>query len=144
MAIYGLNENDRDIFQQIASSRFRGTRPNGYKRRRSVASDEGQAGVAQIIAVKITTEIASCTQDDDTGKLTPATTIVRVLAKDGSGHYNASTGISTEELDVISLFKTITPAPGTGKWRLGYVNKSTNELIQRECEVFNEPSDTYS
>ncbi len=100
-------------------------------------------GGSELVAtVKITTAIDSASIDTGTGKLTPASITVRVLAKDGDGDYNALNSVSTEELDVTSLFKTSTPAPGTGKWRLGYIDRSKNELIQRECETFDEPEES--
>jgi hypothetical protein len=93
------------------------------------------------IEVKITTEIPSATIDPMTGKWTPASITVFVLVEDSDGDLNASATISNEEREVLSFFKTPTPAPGDNKFRYGIASyiKGKWKLTQRECNVFDEP-----
>lgn len=96
-----------------------------------------------IAPVKITTAIAGATIDVETGDITGVDVTVRVLKKI-DGKLNARDSVSTREITVKSFFHTSTPDPGSGKWRFGYADMSRKELIQRECEVYDEPTETSS
>jgi hypothetical protein len=96
------------------------------------------------IPVKITTAIDPAEVDSETGKLTPTTVTVIKIKRDSDGDVNVRADFSNEEIEVVSYFKSNTPAPGANKFRFGYIardhlNRSRYALIQRECAVFDDP-----
>jgi hypothetical protein len=140
---YYLNENDREILQGvIGKSRIAGPKRSRFRRHRGKPGRGGKGEPS--IQVKITTSIPGAVVDPETGVLSPEMVTVIIIAKDDDGNPNVRSDISTEEREVASYFKTFTGSPGSGKFRFGLIDidplvPSRYKLIQRECELFDEP-----